>query len=622
MTAPDTFGDETLIPDPSGTGGAPPFRAPVAGAPALSFDLLVPGRRFDDFEIVRVLGAGSFAKVLLARQLSLDRLVALKVSTNQSAEARTLASLEHAHIVQVFAEQVHAEYGLRLLCMQYVPGLTLAQVIDALARHDRACWDGRLILDILDRLAAGPAALDPVALEGRAALQACDFPQAVCRLGARLAEALAHAHGQGVLHRDIKPANILLNRYGRPFLADFNIALATRRPADADATPAGGTLGYMAPEHLDAFYSGEGMSPAVVDERSDVYSLGVVLYELLTGQLPFPVAPTGTRLAETLPLMAAERRGRAPSPRHEHADVPETLDRVVRRCLDPDPARRYPSAAELAQALDGCRELRQVEQTLPPAGALTRVIARRPFLFFVLLTLFPHFLGSAVNIPYNQFWIVRNLTPAQREGFDRVAWAYNLVIYPLGIALLWWAAARARRAWRRSQDDAADPKAAQQARRTILGLPLWAVGLSCLGWLPGALLFPLSLGLPIAGREFGHFVASFTISGLVALTYAYFGVQYAVLRVLYLRLWFDAADFRRRGHDELAGMAGRLRFFQILAGLIPLAGAVLLIAVSPDQLTLPLRLLLAGLIALGMAGFGVALLVSSRLTQVLAAFGR
>src|SRR5262249_57227620 len=100
------------------------------------------GQQVGDFHLLRVLGEGSFGRVFLAQQLSLDRQVALKVTLNRGSEARTLANLEHDHIVRVFSESVDRPRQLRLLCMQYVPGTTLERVIDALARRDRRAWDG------------------------------------------------------------------------------------------------------------------------------------------------------------------------------------------------------------------------------------------------------------------------------------------------------------------------------------------------------------------------------------------------------------------------------------------------------------------------------------------------
>src|SRR5262249_39679668 len=159
------------------------------------------------------------------------------------------------HIVQVFSEVVDPENNLRLLCMQYVPGTTLHCLIRELRRCDRKLWSGKAMLEIIDRQGSQPAILDPAALRGREILDRADFTEAVCWIGGRLAEALAHAHAQHVLHRDIKPANILLSRYGRPMLVDFNVALDPDRVRGASGSVFGGTLGYMSPEHLDAFVS-------------------------------------------------------------------------------------------------------------------------------------------------------------------------------------------------------------------------------------------------------------------------------------------------------------------------------------------------------------------------------
>src|SRR5262249_26611154 len=158
---------------------------------------------------------------------------------------------EHEHVVPVFAETVDEERGLRLLCMKFVPGTDLERLTRELGRLGPAGRSGQAILEAIDRLCRPQALFDPAALRGRGRLAHCDFAEAVCWLGARLAEALAHAHSRGVLHRDVKPANILLNRYGRPLLSDFNLALSSRDEFREETF--GGTLRYMAPEHLDAF---------------------------------------------------------------------------------------------------------------------------------------------------------------------------------------------------------------------------------------------------------------------------------------------------------------------------------------------------------------------------------
>jgi tetratricopeptide (TPR) repeat protein len=169
---------------------------------------------------------------------------------------------------------------------------------------------------------------------------------------ARLAEALEHAHGRGLLHRDLKPSNILIAGDGMPMLLDFNLSVQIRDEGE-ELGPArlGGTLPYMSPEHLDAF-DPEGTTPAAdVDERSDVYSLGLILYEMLAGVLPFSDQALGGRVSATIRQMIQERLSGAPGVRRYNAAVPRSLESIVGRCLQADPAGRYQSAGELAEDL-------------------------------------------------------------------------------------------------------------------------------------------------------------------------------------------------------------------------------------------------------------------------------
>lgn len=592
-----------------------------------------PGRRFGDFDILSLLGEGAFAKVYLARQISLGRQVALKVSANRGTEARTLASLEHDHIVQVFSEVVDAEHNLRLLCMQYVPGTTLHCLIRELRRRDRQTWSGQAMLEIIDRQGSQPAVLDPAALRDREILNRADFAEAVCWIGGRLAEALAHAHAQLVLHRDIKPANILLSRYGRPMLVDFNVALDPDRVRGASGSVFGGTLGYMSPEHLDAFVSRSQVTAERVNHRSDIYSLGVVLFELLTGDRPFPRVADDGNWGEILLAVAMERRGPVPSilplslggrGRDEGgAAMPRVLDRLVRRCLEPEPSDRYQSAVELAAALDGCGAMERARRELPALGAVTGLALRHPFLLLLILTFLPHVLGSIVNVAYNRSQIMDGLSAHQQQVFDRSVVGYNTAVYPLALAIIYFLTAPIVRVWRKLGRGEKVPDLQIHAiRRRLLGLPMWAVGLSCLGWLPGGVLFPLGLAVfagPVSYLTFNHFLLSFTISGLIALTYSFFGVQTVVLRVMYPELWPDGRGFRQTTAAELRSVGSRLRFFQFQAGLIPLTGAILLLSVGPEQFTVSFRFLVTGLITLGMLGFGITLLASSRLSQALSA---
>jgi serine/threonine protein kinase len=617
--------------EPGSTARAPTFRAPAEAVPAnKTHGALAPGQRIDDFELLRVLGEGAFGKVFLARQISLDRQVALKVTANWGNEARTLASLEHDYIVHVFSEMVDRPTNLRLLCMQYVPGTTLQEIIHRLEGRPRQSLTGKAILDALDSLSKLPAAFHPAALRDRELLAGADFVEAVCILGQRLAEALDYAHREGVLHRDIKPANILVTPYGRPMLSDFNLSLSTQVPADRNLDVCGGTLAYMAPEHLDAFNPDNETAPEVVDRRSDIYSLGVVLYELLTGRRPFRTAVTGEACADVLRSMAAMRRAAAPSPEADFPEAPEVLAAIIRRCLDPDPERRYQTGAELARALDGCLELRRIERELPEPGRVLGFVMRRPFLWLAVGVLLPHFIGSMVNVSYNWMQIVAHWDAQQQARFLSFAAFYNVLIYPACLTTMFCLLVLPFRAWRALTRLApCDNAWVTAARRRALTLPAWGVILSCLGWLPGGVLFPLGIYLmhpassPIHGTVWVHFLISFTISGLIALTYSYFAIQVVVLRILYPRFWVSPSGLREKIAEELTAHRPKLWLFQLLAGVIPLTGAVLLVGVGPEVSgDRAFRLLAMTLILLGMAGFGLAVLANNFLAQTIAVLTR
>ncbi len=621
---PDGASAAPLASDPCRrTASAPYIPPPLASAPVHLEGRPVPalaiGQTIDDFEIVRLLGEGGFARVYLARQISLNRLVALKVSANQGSEARTLARLEHQHIVQVFAEIVLVEKNLRLLSIQFIPGITLARLIKHLGLREPGPRDGHAFVQTLDQLCTEATTFDLGGIEVRSLLEACNHVELTCWLGARLAEALAHAHSQGVIHRDIKPANILVNRYGRPFLADFNIALDTV----SGAGTFGGTLSYMAPEQLDAFLAGAAanQSQAAVDARSDLYSLAVVLFEFATGRLPFARKFDKNNREASLLELSWERHRRAPSARAQRADVPELMDRLLQRCLEPLPRQRFASAAALMRALDGCRDLLQANKDPGQKGRLVQICQARPFLMLVLLGLLPHLAGSVVNILYNEQIIVTK-DESQRASFQRLVLAYNGVVYPLlvvaGIVVI-------RRAWLgwkrlRSGADLTAEEAARFRQRT-LALPVWIVALSCLGWFPGGVVFPLGIHLdagPLSAGDFIHFFVSFLISGLIATTYTYFATQFVVLRVLYPQMWSDPSAARQTMQTELRGVPGHLWWFQIIAVLIPLFGAALLMGTGPDLLSFTFRLLVTALMVLGFAGFLLATRMYNGLTGLVA----
>ena len=376
------------------------------------------------FRLVRELGRGAFARVFLAEQIALaERRVAVKISLAERDESQTLAQLQHTHIVPIHSSHVDSTSGLRMLVMPYFGGTTLDRLLaKAGLKADRQVT-GRSLVTALDDLSLADFASRPGASEGsmnsqpvmpsnsaalpslgasqagspwlasrllgraflgswrdqsstknigqpaRHILARSSYIQAVTWIAARLAEGLAHAHQHGILHRDIKPSNVLIASDGQPMLLDFNLARDMKAQDGGAVAYVGGTLPYMAPEHMDAFNAQNPTPATAVDERSDIYSLGVVLFEMLTNKHPFPMEPPGNSLPTMLERMAAERRTKAPSPRESNPAVPQSLDAIVRRCLEPDPARRYPEAAQLAEDLQCELDSLPLEYTPEPSLA-------------------------------------------------------------------------------------------------------------------------------------------------------------------------------------------------------------------------------------------------------------
>ncbi|QEL17175.1 serine/threonine-protein kinase [Limnoglobus roseus] len=549
------------------------------------------GRQVGDFNLLAKLGEGGLGTVYLARQVSLARLVALKVTdatVSGTGEGLALAGLEHEHIVKVFAGFVEPTTKKHCLCLQYVPGTTLVAVIRKLHAGGRRPKSGQEILDAIDILASSEIHFDPTALADRGALADDDFYSAVCRLGEQMAAALAFAHSRDILHCDVKPGNILVTHYGRPMLVDFNISV---KSADGGAT-LGGTPRYMSPEHVAAF-RGDPHDP--VDHRTDIFSLGVVLFELATGERP------------------------ANNNLHLFGELPRELAWVLSRCLQHRPQDRYESGSELAAALAGARSLIRVRHDLPRPGALGRAAIRYPLVVLLTLAMIPHLFGSVLNITYNDVKI--QLTDYQHEVFTRIALIYNGIMYPICVAagvVLLRRFARDRRAVLNGDPCA---RTIDQVRYDAVLLGHFGIAFALVGWLPGGVLFPLLLDWqagPLDWHDYAHFAISFTLSGLVGMVYSYFGIQYVVLRVLYPQLGNPDTFDPQTTRDELRTGTRWLGAFLVLATLIPLAGAIFLIVLNDATMTLGFRILVTGLIVLGMAGVTVLVRVMDRMAALVA----
>ncbi len=321
-----------------------------------------PGDTFLSFTLIGELGRGAFARVFLAREPALGgRMVALKLSAlHGRAEAETLGRLAHPHIVPVHSVNVDARTGLAAICMPYLGRATLCDVLDRAFADGKPPHYARTILEAIHRLDAGE---DRPACDERpsAVLRRGSYIDGVIALAGQLAQALAFVHARGISHRDLKPSNVLLTPAGRPMLLDFNLSAAERGHDGRPGVLLGGTLPYMAPEQLRAM--GRNGDQTATGPAADLFSFGVILYELLTGVHPFgPVSLKDP--ASRLRGQLIERQEHGPRPiRRLNPRVDAQLARLVARCLAFEPHARPRSAnevlAELRRASTPLRQLRR-----------------------------------------------------------------------------------------------------------------------------------------------------------------------------------------------------------------------------------------------------------------------
>jgi serine/threonine protein kinase len=314
-----------------------------------------------DFRIVREVGRGGMGVVYEAEQISLGRRVALKVLPFAATmdprqlqrflnEARAAASLHHEHIVPVYA--VGQERGVHHYAMQFIDGKSLAELMvaqDTVGRERQPSVDGA-------EAAASTASPVPdtqavAAAATHTAPRDAAYFRRVAEWGIQAAEALEHAHALGIVHRDIKPGNLLIDGHGKLWVTDFGLA---RTAADGGLTMTGdvlGTLRYMSPEQALARHG-------LVDHRTDVYSLGASLYELLTGR----PAVAGQDRQLILKRIAEEE---PPPLRALDRGVPADLETIVLKALAREPGDRYASAQEMADDLRCFLEARPIRAKRP-----------------------------------------------------------------------------------------------------------------------------------------------------------------------------------------------------------------------------------------------------------------
>jgi serine/threonine protein kinase len=327
---------------------------------AVALSSVVP---LGDFRIVREVGRGSMGVVYEAEQMSLGRKVALKVLPFAGAldakqlqrfknEALAAGRLHHQNIVPVYA--VGCERGVHYYAMQFIEGRTLAALIEEMRQARGLVYPGQGTISAEQIAGEATGAYSPgdapircpsaeaptCSMAARSTVQSTKDPaffRTVGTWGVQAAHALEHAHQLGVIHRDIKPANLLVDERGHLWMTDFGLA---QFQADANLTMTGdllGTVRYMSPEQASA-------KRVLIDQRTDVYSLGATLYEMLVLEPLFP----GHNLQELLLQIAFQE---PQPPRRFNKSIPPDLETIVLKALEKNPLDRYSTAQEFADDL-------------------------------------------------------------------------------------------------------------------------------------------------------------------------------------------------------------------------------------------------------------------------------
>ncbi len=598
----------------------------VRPAEQKQLDDIEPGITIDDFDLLLALGRGAFARVFLARQRSLQRLVALKISADRGREPQTLAQLDHDGIVRVFDQHVLPDRGLRLLYMQYVAGGTLQSFIERLREVDARLATGQWLLDTVDVILENKGEAKPTDSALRRRLSQLSWAEAVALVGSRLASGLDYAHRRGVLHRDIKPANILLNSEGAPKLVDFNISFSHQVDGTTPAAYFGGSLAYMSPEQLEACHPNHPRDAADLDGRSDLFSLGVVLWELLTGERPYSDGRlTGGWRASIDELLAQRQQG---------VDIqrlaavlpgcPPSLTRILQRCLSPERTDRWESGAELARQLDLCLDQRARELIDPPADSWPVRLRRYAIPIMVAANLIPNGFAAIFNKLYNERTIVANLGEQAAAMFHRLVPWINGIAFPLGILLMSWYAVLVVRGVRRLEAGHALPASQTAAlRQSCLRLGETHARICLVLWILAGFVWPVTMHLSTGtmNAELSlHWWGSLVICGLIAVAYPFFGVTSYCVRALYppllLHQGSPAEDAR-----ELRRLDNRLGVYLVVAGSVPLL-AVGGLALASGGDSSGARAVIGVLCLGGIAGLAVVYLFYRRLQQDLAALLR
>ena len=573
------------------------------------------GDRVNDFDLLTRLGKGAFATVFLARQNSMQRLVALKISADNGREHQMLAQLDHPHIVRVFDHRVINDPPVRLMYMQHIAGGTLQEVIRETreqAHGENPC--GQHLVAAVDALLNLRGEAVPVRSENRRRMQSASWSQVVSRIGSEIAQAMAYAHDRNVLHRDLKPANVLLDKDCHVKLVDFNISFCSKLDGAAPTSYFGGSLAYMSPEQLEACSPDHDRSPAELRAPSDIFSLGIILYELAAGERPFNEPLQPGHWGGTMEAMIGQRQsGLSDMALSKLNDVSPFLFRAIRRCLTHPPEKRFTHARQLVHHLDLAGNEFAERAFTPPRNMLTRLAHWSVTYACGLLTIGISAAAALFIFSYN---LEKSVPDAAIPMFKN--WCVpgvNLLFFTVGGCIVVWITRNISRLLNLHKSQTAlSPDQLQQAINENLRLG-HRFALACITlWTLGGLMFPILLttaGYTLSAQSSIDFVGSHILAGVIAGAYIFWMISWCALHVWQPRLLAASLDNDEYStwttqYDLLRRFCG---FYHVLALAIPPIAITWLVLYhdSRDKFALTVVSIVSvlGLIVLSWASRGV-----------------
>ena len=357
-------------------------------------------------------------------------------------------------------------------------------------------------------------------------------------------------------------------------LVDFNLAIMSR----ADKGAVGGTIPYMSPESIADLVAGKISSSSTACD-ADIYSLGVVLWELAAGTRPFTsigaeALDDPEELNELFDSRHLITRG--------SENLKPLLAKTLQRAIEFQPDCRYKTASEFAETLEGVAQQEQVLRARSACGWLGQSICRRPIAWLALATFLPHLVAGVLQIAYNQAEIVSRLTDPAKVWFEKLLVWVNPIMYGFcGLVFVATLVAVLKPWLSMRQGHRVDENELEKARQKTLQLPCFFLILGAISWLIGALVFPgiiYCFAQRFSYDVWIHFVCSFAISGAIAVTFGYAMTLAVIVYGIYPTFFATPYQFASKAESEIGPLRSKWATMSLFAGLIPLAAAVLVIA--------------------------------------------